>query len=147
MLFDYGDTGLRYQSKISFSFNGQKTCTANSLKIEQGQLKVSWCSQVVCIRLYLMKQPHAGQNWFSYKRNEKGEVVGYWFGTLAYAAGNHGGETMTDIGNGPMQIALQSFTMWAVPVEEQGRDCNDVIQRLWIVPNAFCCIPFVNDYK
>ena len=102
------------------------------------------------LELRTSTMPGAGKGIFTQKAIGKGEVIGYFYGTLVY---NNAPISSTQsntamIGEGILQQPLNKFKHWAVNMSVMiplGRALHSEQTEVWIYPAPFCAMRFVND--
>lgn len=94
----------------------------------------------------LIEHPTVGDGLFAGRNFAKGEIVGFYYGTLLYVDMDKPRNRNKIIGYGSMAVDASDFSKWALRITHgRGIVIDKKPRHIWIVPARFCAMRFVND--
>lgn len=92
----------------------------------------------------LIKHPKAGFGLFAGRAFTKGEIIGFYYGTLIYADMDLPSHRHRIIGYGVLQVNRERFNHFGLDLIDEGGDPEGV-RKMWIVPGVGCAMAYIND--
>ena len=101
----------------------------------------------VRIRKSTIKHKDAELGVFAKKGFKKGEVIGYYYGTLVYGDLGKHHKVRKRYGTGIMSVSSQEFTKWALQIDFTFVDADNRQHTAYICPGPMCTMRYINDAR
>lgn len=103
------------------------------------------CILGVMVQPSSIEHPRAGRGCFAARYFQKGETIGFYYGTLIYQDLTAQKNKNVTIGEGCMSVTVLDFETCAIRLRSEVPSQDGKANPVWIVPAHFNAMRFIND--